>query len=915
MKINQACSEIINRALSIKKKDQSQPRETAVALDILNNISQNESTWRQPIKQNFLERILRPIRNLICTKAFCQYQDIKNNLSAMQDELSSSGPIIFKVSNLNQQSELHHIRGEANGLLHAYTQSLEQAVKNSDLLNPQMKNALSAMIKDINRALNEKKLGLQLPTDLSKYFNDVARLRVPLDAKDVPIENIYTQAAEIQEKARLLPGYANSTLEEEIQYTFAHLEAKQQLLNIKKEIETAPLGEKIVERFQVACAKARDQLQISPRFAQLNPEKKQEIIAAFTQSFNDVAVESYQSVLNTFKITSQAEIRQLRDRSPNAFDALGSFSTLTSKIWSDVALAVQELDATEFGKALKVELTEDFEKLSITLGKDIFNQTARSQNMYNNMEIALNNLEIKVHNKTITADELIDSYGRIEIFLAQLDAAESNYNDIMRRIGSSPDSQKSQFFQDALKTLLQQNNDYKKLLSTHKNNIQSLLKKLPDATLQEIADKQNDMLRILADNTVTIDNRSFNDITAASNKSGWIAGMALILGTSTGSQNLLKKVGVVDSTANKIIGAAGTFAIYAMSGYLIGKYEYLSALAYGAGAASLALLMPTINQALPESWKKLPVVTHVTGPLIMATYAFGAPVLATTIFATGATPLELLKQQALQSNKKAAESNKQVLAHAKKASTHTNQTATHIENAIKTNDQALNQTLEAANHTSHAQEHIQSALASNEQCLEHVEVTQNHAAKIIEASDHGQLRVDGLIKDSQKGQSINTVRLVEVKQEFIEVKKDAELVQTKIIHVQQAAEVTKLELLAAREETKLTKARLTDVQQDITLTQEELLSARQEVQLTNASLTSVSKHAETTQKQLEETTKILTQMKDPQRGARAIFMDTIKGSGAIVAGGITSIFFDPITGGSLMGWGASTIAGHGYTGT
>lgn len=857
-----ACSEIITRALSIQKSQNTETREAAVAQDILKDLSSPNSRWRKPFAMNLLERIWRPIRNIICTKAYCEYDDIRKNLSTLRQELTSLKEITVQINGLHEQTELEHIRNQANGVLSLYTHSLENATNHSSILDPQKKSAIIAMIQDINKALKEAKVKTALPNDLSQHFDDVQNIQRALKGPVPNLAELSSQLSTLQNRCKDLPDYEESSLQQEIFYTSSLLEIKKELQATKESLYTLSFTENTASVLAKKRVEARTAIENSQDYKRLVPDKREQLTALFDAALTDALSGAYREMLNGYKQAAQKEIM----RSQNIL-------ATADRIWIELSKAFQQLDAQKVDQALKNALSQDLENVATILGKELFNKANTSVDFKTKIsdEIA------QIKENKLSPEALALAQDNVNQTLAQLQKANQCYDDLKDRLSKIAPSQKSPFLQQTLIQLVELNREYIALLQDYQRAIDEV-KPGVTATLTAIKDQVYDNS---TPQTNPKDNRSYTDLTQAGQKAGWFAPMAQFLGWSSGSRDLVAMAGITENYASATINACSVFTSYALSGYCTGRMGPLGALAFGAGAVVLAYSMPTIKQVMPN-----PVLRHVTGPLIMAAYATYAPTLASALTARGPESSEILRNRALNHTDNALHITNELQNNTKTA-------VNAVHNVTHHQNQALVDLAKVDNHLNTVNQSIGTA-------TRHLDVGIQEA---VIAQGHGQLAVvkidSGIEKyGTQEGQS-----------ELFIARDAAQNCSVEAEHSAQALDLARQDLLAAQEAERQAKTTLQNVTDEVTM-------AKAEAAIANETLQIAQNKEVQLEKELNAVKHNLNQMKNPVRNWGRFVHDLAIGGAAVIGGACHFIAFqDGVGAGSIIAWGTSTITGDGYTGT
>lgn len=718
MIVNNACSQIISQALSVDKNSTAMSRESAIARDILDTMSSNESVWRKPFSMTLLERIIRPIRNLICSKAYCQYVDVKKNLSVIKKELEASSPLHVQLSGLEEQAKLKSIHDEAKGVLHLYLSTVKDAIDKNQNMNPQNRGELDKMIAEIDNTITAKPIDETLPKDVQHCFVAIRKELGVLKEKNPIISHSLERLQQIYEEAKKLPGYEASALQQELRSAFAVVEIKQQLAAFKQPVM---LGQYSLEQVVLRGAQAKGHLTESSAYLALDNASKQTVSDMFDQELKAAIVDSYRDQLASFKGHVQAEIKTIV--TGDSFDKLAAFAKLGNTIWMPIAKVAEELRGNDFAEAIGKEVRKDFEKVTTSLAQEFIGQM-RPQTLVRQLEVSLNTLELKMINKSITADELALSEMRIQEFTEQLAVAKQCYETIKKQVGAS-DSPASKFFSATLEKLDEQTTALAKLLEDYKTKTAPRVQALLPTFLPQMKQAHDEAAAYIKEHTVSVGDNDYVDLTKVVTKTSWRPAFMAIAGNITGTKDLLSTSATVDTFATKAIGAAGTFTFYALLGMYMGQFNLAPALAYATGSVAISQILPEVqDRLLPKSAKN---IRALTGMLVMGAYA-SLPSLAVWgagLFARGAAanPSPIL-QQAQASN---------------------NKTITKIDSAL------------------------------------------NHTNQGLKKLDDAEVGITKIIESGEKGQVITPKDLLPVKQDIVEAKQEVVIAKQETEAAKQAA--------------------------------------------------------------------------------------------------------------------------------
>ncbi len=255
MQINRPSNDIINISLHVPVKGRS--REDALIQDITEHGLDKNSIWRKPVTHGiFWEKILRPICNLFQgLQKWCQYQDFKHNLSALRSELRSKETIPVAVEGMNSPDDTKKI-------FHVYTKAIRQVITT---LDSKKQSELRSLIDEIDTLVDAREFTVSLPKELQEIKN------LQKAIQDDSLQSIGV-LREFEERAKKLPGYSESTLENEIRLSHCLLKAKELASEIPK---------KTASEFLVSAEAAQNKLMAYTSFTKLDSKNQEATLSYF----------------------------------------------------------------------------------------------------------------------------------------------------------------------------------------------------------------------------------------------------------------------------------------------------------------------------------------------------------------------------------------------------------------------------------------------------------------------------------------------------------------------------------------------------------------------------------------------------------------------------------------------------------
>lgn len=631
MSINEACSEIINRSLPLVMKDEpSSPPEQVVAQGILKDMgmdmADDKSIWRKPVKMNFLERIWRPIRNLLFSEASLQYFDIKNNLTAVCDELKAkNSTITFEITSLQEEMGLkkcEEAKKAARDVLQTYANELKKEIATTKI-TVKDKSKLNGMITEIGRLLNSKELKGVLVGNIDSYFNEVTIQIARLDRQNPNLTQISEKLKAIEESAKNLPNsdYANSSLEKKIHFAFAQIKMKEQLSETKQNITKCTTGAAVIE----CVVRAKNRLQDSEEYKKLVPTEQEILLSSLEEALKTPVTRRYKSLLDEFKNNSIAEIGKLGE------DDIDAVNTLGIKLCGELINEASVLNTANIG-ILQKPMQEALEAIYPALGRALY-QSPPAQATYDEGIEELKDLADKIRNSKLSTNDLKSHQINIEHQIALLENT-NQYSTIIDRSALAPENQKRPFFKQYIEQLLNHKGHYINQLKEMGGLIRQQIGALTAAQMAQIKNAADAARKIMEDNHFGLGTHSVNDITHALRKSGykpWMASATDVVASTamwtTGTRDSFATACATHSKATEVIGAVAAGTIFAGLGWYIGDLGPIGAPLLGLAGLGVSAMMPEIKTmiGLPKSNRA---VQLIAGPLIMATFALGAPYLA-----------------------------------------------------------------------------------------------------------------------------------------------------------------------------------------------------------------------------------------------------------------------------------------------
>lgn len=312
-------SKVMNSSLELAddKAQTADVRASALAQKLLGD---NEAVLRIPAQENFISKIIRYIRNAICTEKWCLYSDVKSNLSQLASSLQNQ-EVSFNVTDSARQYTLRkNYHSDAKEVFSQVALALSAHIKGMGLEDAK-KEKLQEIVGTIEKRLAS---GVVFKENFLAHESQSKKIEGCIKALDEPRSNLKDIRNTLQTmKWQEGDAFTNLAIEEELSYAFSRLEQKERIQEVK---ETLFSTHTVGDLFQVASDCMQEYL---PK-----PKYKEELQSRFNADVQELVKARTHELIEIF----EKESTKCVHRMGNDFTQFIELQNQLENIFQDIEL-------------------------------------------------------------------------------------------------------------------------------------------------------------------------------------------------------------------------------------------------------------------------------------------------------------------------------------------------------------------------------------------------------------------------------------------------------------------------------------------------------------------------------------------------------------------------------------------------
>ncbi len=222
--VDRILSEIVNSSLPVMLE--AKENKTLPASNVARNLLPILQT---PNSQDLTSRVFRFLRSIFCTKEWCRYSDVRENLSSLLTELLQNR-VGYEVRDAERQYALRQVcHGDAKEVVTVALKAMQLSIKDLGL-SSQKQQKLSQLVEEISERVQQ----VEFQEDFGEFAEFSAIIDHEMQKMDLPGANL----AEIRKALKSIPIPSNHAVREELTYALQRLDQKEKIVALKGELES-----------------------------------------------------------------------------------------------------------------------------------------------------------------------------------------------------------------------------------------------------------------------------------------------------------------------------------------------------------------------------------------------------------------------------------------------------------------------------------------------------------------------------------------------------------------------------------------------------------------------------------------------------------------------------------------------------
>ncbi len=264
-------TEIVNRSLPIllEAKESKTTPTSKVARELL-------PVLQSPVDHDLMSKVFRFLRNVFCTRSWCIYSDVRQNLSHLLHNLQQP-EVGYEVRDADRQYALRHVcHGDAKEALGLALKAMHESIKELGL-SSQKQQSLSMLVNEIAQRVQN----VEFKEDFANFSALSQKIHHEMEKLDSENANL----PQIRKALQEIPTLSNHAVDEELKFAFQRLNTKEKVEAFKRELESVST----VDELFLKASHSLDSYRPSKRYVdELLPQFTEGIRTALQAKLSDL---------------------------------------------------------------------------------------------------------------------------------------------------------------------------------------------------------------------------------------------------------------------------------------------------------------------------------------------------------------------------------------------------------------------------------------------------------------------------------------------------------------------------------------------------------------------------------------------------------------------------------------------------